>query len=142
MPFSDKAEICPIQSRDIGQYEQIAVPFILSALEHTDGEISLRQVLSDIANQQRQLWLIKYDGEFIAGVVSEMYTTETGIKIGEVTLTGGRDYHLWDHFIEVISAWFKDMGCHYTQVVGRAAWVKKLKNNGFETKYVILRRGL
>lgn len=143
MPFSDKAEICPIKSADIGQYEKIALPFIVSALEHTDGETSLRQILSDIATQKRQLWLIKQaDGEFIAGVVSEVYTTETGIKIGEVALAAGRDYLKWDHFIEVISAWFKDIGCHYVQVTGRAAWVRKLKNNGFEQRYVILRRGL
>lgn len=142
MSFSDKAEICPIQSCDIGQYEKIAVPFILSALEHTDGEVSLKLVLSDIATQQRQLWLVKTEVEFIAAVVSQMYTTEAGMKIGEVTLAGGRDFHLWDHFPSVLAEWFKSQGCHAFQVIGRHAWVRKLKSDGFTHRYTILRKDL
>lgn len=142
MPFSGKAEICPIQSKDIGQYHKIAVPFIKSALEQTDGETSLRQILSDLANQKRQLWLIKADGEFIGGLVTQIYKTETGKKIGEITMAGGRDYHLWDHFSDVVGFWFKDMGCSIVRVIGRAGWERHLKDKGFSKRYTILQKGI
>jgi hypothetical protein len=142
MPFSDKAEILTVQPDEIGQYEKIALPFIVSALEHADGETSTGHILSDIATQQRQLWLIRADGEFIGAIVTQIYTTQAGKKIGEVTLAGGRDYHLWDHFIDVVGFWFKEKGCHAVRVIGRAGWERKLKGNGFKKAYTIFERAL
>lgn len=142
MPFSGKAEILTVRPDEIGQYETIALPFIVSALEHSDGETSTGHILSDIATQQRQLWIIKSNGEFIGAIVTQIYTTQTGQKIGEVTLAAGRDYHLWDHFIDVVSCWFKEKGCHSVQVVGRGGWERMLKGSGFKKKYTIFKRAL
>lgn len=142
MPFSDKAEILTVQPDEIGQYEKIALPFIVSALEHADGETSIGHILSDIATQQRQLWLVRADGEFIGAIVTQIYTTQSGQKVGEVTLAGGRDYHLWDHFIDVVSFWFKEKCCTHMQVVGRDGWARMLKDSGFKKKYTILKRAL
>ncbi len=142
MPLSDKAEILPIQSSDIGQYQSFVIPLIKSALEHTDGETDFRHILSGIATQKRQLWLIRDKGNFIGMVITQMYKTQTGQKIGEVTLAAGTDYERWNHFIDVVGCWFKHMGCVCVQVIGRGAWEKVLKNNGFTKRYTVLRRGL
>lgn len=142
MPFSDKAEILTVQPAEIGQYESIALPFILSALEHTDGETTAGHILSDIATQKRQLWLIRDKGEFIGAIVTEIFTTQSGQKIGDVTLAAGRDYQLWNHFIDVVSVWFKEMGCVAVQVVGRQGWEKLLAGQGFTKRYAIFKRGL
>lgn len=142
MPFSDKAEILTVQPNEIGQYQDIAIPFIKSALEHTDGETSLGHILSDIATQKRQLWLIRDKGDFIGAVVTEISITQSGQKIGDVTLTSGWNYPLWNHFIDVVSMWFKEMGCTAVQVVGRQGWERRLAGKGFAKRYVVLKRGL
>lgn len=142
MPYSGKAEILPIQSCDIGQYQKIAVPFIQSALEYTDGESTLKDTLDGIATQKKQLWLIKAGDEFIGGVVTQIYTTDSGMKIGEVTLAAGRNYPLWNHFTDVVGVWFKEMGCACVQVIGRPGWAKRLQGNGFNQRYTVLRKGL
>jgi hypothetical protein len=143
MSLLDKATILPIQSDDICHYEEFAIPFILDALEHTDGESSLSAILSDIANRKRQLWLVKADNLYIAAVVTMFYTTETGFKIGEITLAGGRDHHLWDHFPDVVGEWFKAQGCKFIDIVaGRGGWEKLYRDRGFSKRYIILRKGL
>lgn len=142
MPFSDKAEIFPIPCAEIGQYQNFVIPLIKSALEHTDGETDYRHILSGIATQKRQLWLIRDKGEFIGMVVTQMYKTPTGQKIGEITLASGVNYDRWNHFIDVVGFWFKDMGCACVQVIGRGGWEKMLKNKGFTKRYTVLRRAI
>jgi len=142
MPFSDKAEILTIQSSEIGQYEKIALPFIVSALEHTDGETTAGHILSDIATQKRQLWLIRAKDEFIGAIVTQIYTTQSGQKIGEITLAAGRDYQTWDHFSDVFAVWAKEIGCVTLQVIGRQGWEKLLKGKQFVKKYAIFKRAL
>jgi hypothetical protein len=139
MSLLDKATILPIQPEDIGHYQKIAVPFIQDALEQTDGEETLKTILAGIANHERQLWLVKSGHEYIAAVVTMVIRHNSGTLIGEITLAAGRDYHLWDHFTDVVREWFKERGCKKIQVIGRAGWIKKLKEKGFSQRYVILR---
>lgn len=142
MSLLDKATIIPIEAAAICHYEEIAIPFIKKALEQTENENTLDGILSDIANHKRQLFLIKSENEFIAGVVTQVFQTESGMTIGEITMAGGRDYHLWDHFTDSIGVWFKAKGCQKMQVIGRAAWEKLLSPKGFVKQYTILRREL
>lgn len=142
MPFSDKAEILTVQPDEIGQYENIALPFIVSALEHTDGETDFRHILSDIATQKRQLWLIRSKGQFIGAIVTQIYTTQSGQKVGEITLAAGYDYQSWDHFTDVFAAWANEMGCVVLQVIGRQGWEKLLKGKQFVKKYAVFKRAL
>lgn len=112
-------------------------------MEHTDGEISLTRVLSDIANQKRQLWVIKYREEYIAAVVTQIYSHEdSDFKIGEITFAGGRDHHLWDHFTDVVGNWFKSQGCKFIDIIGRPGWQRLYKERGFRTAYVQLRKNI
>ncbi len=143
MSLLGKAIILPVQNQDICHYEKIAIPFIQDALEHTDGELSLEAILSDIANRKRQLWIVKHNDEYIAAVVTVIYTTETGLKVGEITLAGGKDHHLWDFFPAVVGSWFKEQGCKFIDIVaGRTGWIRKYRDEGFSVRYTILRKGL
>lgn len=142
MPFLDKAEILTVQPDEIGQYESIALPFIKSALEHTDGETDFRHILADIATHKRQLWLIRDKDDFIGAIVTEISITQSGQKIGDVTLAAGHSYFKWDHFIDVVSVWFKEMGCVAVQVVGRKGWEKLLAGQGFTKRYAIFKRAI
>ena len=141
MSFLGKAVILPIQPDEICHYREIALPFIKKALEQTDHELTVQEILSDIADHKRQLWLIKADGEFIAGVVTQIYSYPS-LKIGEITLASGEDYEAWNHYTDLIEPWFKEKGCEIVQVVGRRGWVRHLKDKGFTERYTIMRKGL
>lgn len=142
MSLLDKSVIMPVQDTEICFYSEIAIPFIQLALERTDGETSLESILSDIANRTRQLWVIKDQDEYIAAVVTMIYTTQTGFKIGEVSFAGGRDQEKWDHFVDVVGQWFKEQGCKFIDIIGRPGWHRLYEKRGFTLLNVQLRRGL
>lgn len=143
MSLLDKAVILPVQTEDLDYYQPFVVSCIKRAMEHTDDEISFESVLSDIANHKRQLWVIKYRDEYIAAIVTQIYSHEsTGIKIGEITIAGGHDHHLWDHFTDVVGAWFKAQGCNFMDIIGRPGWQRLYRDRGFRTAYVQLRKDL
>lgn len=138
----DKATILPISSRDLDFYWPLVSEYIESALEHTDGEISLEDIHSDIANLDRQLWVIKHQSEYIASIVTQIYSYKNGFKIGEITIAGGRDHKLWDHFTDVVGEWFKEQGCKFIDIIGRPGWQRLYRDRGFKTAYVQLRKPL
>lgn len=137
-----KATILPIHINDVDFYMPFVQEYIKSALEHTDGEISFENVLSGIANQERQLWVIKYDGQYIAALVTQIYSYPTNVKIGEITIAGGKDHALWDHFVDVVGKWFKEQKCDFIDIIGRPGWQRLYKKRGFKTAYVNLRKPL
>lgn len=137
-----KAIILPIKAEDVDYYWPLVSSFLESALEHTDGEIGLQDIRSDIANHDRQLWVIKNDDVYIAAVVTQIYSYNSGKKIGEVTMAGGSRHDLWDHFTDVVGEWFKDQGCQFIDIIGRPGWQRLYKERGFRLAYVQLRKNL
>lgn len=138
----DKAVILPINPNDLDFYWGFVSEYLESALEHTDGEISLKDIHSDIVNRERQLWIIKRDACYIAAIVTQIYSYNSGIKIGEITIAGGKEHRLWDHFTDVVGEWFKDQGCKFIDIIGRPGWQRLYKDRGFKTAYVQLRKKL
>ena len=139
----DKAVILPVDPVDLDYYWPFVSEYISSALEHTDGEISLQDIHSAIANHNRQLWVIKDQSQYIAAVVTQIYSYDgSGVKIGEVTLAGGRDHARWDHFTDLVGEWFQEQGCKFIDIIGRPGWQRIYKDRGFRTAYVQLRKEL
>lgn len=141
-PLIGKAVILPIDVRDVDFYWPFIVGFIERALEHTDNEISLEDIYADIANQERQLWIIKQNNQYIATVITRIYSYKGGLKVGEVSIAGGSDHNEWDHFTDVVGVWFKEKGCDFIDIIGRSGWQRLYKNRGFKTAYVQLRKPL
>lgn len=143
MSLLDKAIILPADADDLAYYLPFVVSFIKSALEHTDNEISLGSILSDIENHKRQLWIIKHRENYIAAVITQIYTyDDSSLKIGEITIAGGRDHHLWDHFTDVVGNWFREQGCKFIDIIGRPGWERLYRKRGFKLAYVQLRKKL
>lgn len=138
----DRATILPIDADSIDHYWPFVSSFIESALEHTDLEISLAGILSDIVNRQRQLWIVKSDGRYIAAVVTMVYTTDNGVTIGDITFAGGTDHDKWSHFPEAIEPFFREHNCRFVDITGRRGWVRKYQAFGFQEKYVVTRKDI
>jgi len=138
-----KAVILPIQAEDLDLYWPFVIEYISSALEHTDGEITLSEIHAAIANQTRQLWIIKHNSEYIAAIVTQIYSYDgSNLKIGEVTMAGGSQHDIWDHFTDVVGEWFKEQGCKFIDIIGRPGWQRLYRDRGFRTAYVQLRKEL
>ena len=138
----EKATIIPVEIGLLDYYWPHVVSYIQDALEHTDQEISLESILSDIANQTRQLWIIKHGNEYLAGIITEIEEYDTGLKVGQVTFAGGRDHDLWDHFTDLVGEWFKEQGCQKIEIIGRLGWKRLYEKRGFKPKYLIMRKDL
>ena len=139
----EKATILPVETRLLDYYWPFVVNYIQDALEHSDGEVSLGSIYADIANQKKQLWVIKHRNEYLAGIVTDLITYEdNGLKVGQILFAGGKDHHLWDHFTETVGEWFKENGCHKIEIVGRMGWKRLYEKKGFKPAYLILRKDL
>lgn len=137
-----KDTVIPVDPVLLDEYWPFIIQFIESALEHTDQEISSDCIRSDIANHKRQLWVLKNNSKYTAAVVTQIITTPTGFKIGEISFAGALDIKNNAHIIEIVGNWFKSIGCRYMDVVGRPAFVRLFKDNGFRPIYYQIRRDL
>jgi hypothetical protein len=116
--------------------------YIQDALEHSDYEISLDDIQSDIANQMRQLWIIKKDDLCLAAIVTRVFKTLDDRTIGRIEFAGGSKHKLWDHFVDFVSHWFLEQGCQFIDIAGRKGWRKLYEKRGFKECLVILRKEL
>ncbi len=142
MSLLDKAIINPVLSEDINHYVDVACKFISLALSNTDGETELTDIIKDIKNNDRQLWVVKRDNDYIAAIVTMIYTTQSGLKVGEITLAGGSEHDSWDHFPDGVGEWFKLHGCKYIDIIGRKGWERLYSKRGFRNAYIQLRKEL
>jgi hypothetical protein len=142
MSCLDKAVILPIDTGEVALYWPFVQEYIQDAVERSEGEVSADSIFTDIVNHLRQLWVIKYEGQYIAAVVTRIYQTDTGIKIGEITMAGGSNHKVWDHFADVMAAWFSSQGCKYQDIIGRQGWFKLYEKRGFRIAYQQIRRNL
>lgn len=137
-----KSTIIPVETRLLDYYWPHVVSYIEDALEHTDQETSLGSILSDIANQKRQLWIVKHNGEYLAGIITQIEEYFSGLKVGQITFAGGRNHELWDHFTDIVGKWFKEQDCDKIEIIGRMGWKRLYQKRGFEPKYLIMRKDL
>lgn len=142
MLLLDKATILPIAAEDICHYKEIALPFIKLAMEQSDERVTLDSILEDLANHERQLWVIKDQDEYIAAVVTMIYTNASGKKVGEISLAGGKDHAKWRNFTAGVCAWFKAQGCDFCDIVGRMGWLREYAKDGFKPINVQVRKAL
>lgn len=142
MSLLGKATILTVQPRDLAFYWPYAIPFIQSALRHTDHELTLDGIRTELDRQERQLWMVKDQGSYIAAIITMIYTTQSGVKIGDITLAGGRDQHKWDHFPDIVGQLFKEQGCNFLDIPGRPGWARRYKQRGFRVAYTVCRKEL
>lgn len=138
----DKAAIFSVQPEDLDYYWPIAVDWIQDALEHTDGETTIDRIRSDIANLQNHLWIIKFEDQYLAAIVTLIRIHYSGMKTGEIIFAGGKDHEKWDHFEALVGQYFKSEGCKYIDIIGRQGWKRLYEKKGYSAKYLVMRREL
>lgn len=144
MSLLDKAVIISVPDTEVCNYQEIALPFLKLALESSDQRFTAESLLDDTKNRIRQLWIVKdvQSDQYIAAVITMVYTSNSGDKIGEISFAGGKDHAKWDHFTDSVGTWFKSIGCNFIDIVGRPGWQRLYKDRGFHLNLVQMRKSL
>lgn len=145
MSSLDKALIIPVPDVEVCNYAEIALPFLKMALESSDQRTTAAALLEDTKNRLRQLWIIKdtETDQYIAAVITMIYTSTSGEKIGEISFAGGSAHDKWDHFVEWIGHWMKTKEkCNFIDIVGRPGWQRLYQGRGFKLNLVQMRKAL
>lgn len=118
---------------DWADVRELLIPALNYASEFTEAEVQ-----ADLASGQAQLWIGR--DEIVHCAVVTAISPRPGGKVCEIWLMGGRDRHLWMHFLDVIEAAAKDAGCVAIELTGRRGWARLLPDYRF--KAVVLKKAL
>jgi hypothetical protein len=116
-------------------------PMIEMAIEHSNNELSLKQIKNAIIDEQ-MLLLVVYEAELIVATLTlERRDFDTGKSVINITTAGGADLHIWmDKVLLIIDELAREQGCDEVYIVGRAGWARALKTRGFRTLHTTVGR--
>lgn len=113
-------------------------PMIAKALRRTeiDKLFSPFDILFDIAQNKRHLWICHEGKTIHAAIVTQINVYPRGIKDLNVFLIGGSKMDLWFATAEQkLEAWARKAGCKLMSGGGRTGWVRRA---GYKIKGVVL----
>lgn len=113
---------------------------IKSALEFSYGERRLQDVMVELVQGSKQIWLGTIDDKFVATVVTHIIDYPQK-RTCEVCYLGGESGSgVVEALGEVnyIEEWALENNCDDIQVFGRRGWLKALKKYGYSDRYTIL----
>jgi hypothetical protein len=117
---------------------------IHSALEFSYGERRIQDVMKELVEGSKQIWLGTIDGNFVATVVTHIIDYP-GKRTCEICYLGGEAgsgilQALGE--VKAIEDWAIHNECDDIQVFGRRGWLKALKNHGYSERYTIAGKSL
>jgi hypothetical protein len=121
----------------IDRFWSFAVPYIKRALDHTNGEFYLEDILERCHSRDMQLWLISHDASRIVGAgVTEIVQHPRRTYCRIVTLSGSK-FSEWASIVEpTIEQFAISNGCDGIEAWVRRGFVPTLKQSGYKPFYV------
>jgi hypothetical protein len=108
-------------------------PMIESAINHSNGELSIGSVYDKINKSEILLLTISKDGDIIATLTIDKRDFDSGKRIMSVVTAGGSDMRLWIVEVnETLMKLAKEHGCEEIYITGREGWVKVLNEIGYK----------
>jgi len=114
---------------------------IAMALEHGNGERTMKEVREDIQDGSKQVWVHSTDDVFDFTMVTQI-VEHPSKKICEVVYSGGSGMLKALDEVKVIEEWAKLCGCTDIHAIGRKYMVKSLAPYGYTQRYVTVGREL
>lgn len=112
---------------------------IQMAIEHSNGEMDLGEVLDRLLKNEMILLTVSEEDNIIAALTVEKRDFPSGKSILNITTAGGADLDLWvDEIDKVTNELAKEHGCSEIYIVGRPGWMRKLKNIGYERIHTVV----
>ena len=118
-----------------------AKPHLEKALEHSDGEFKIDDVLQFLLNRAMQLWVL-YDistHDVVMAGCTEI-VVHSNKKICRVVLMGGLSMDLWQAQTPVFEDWAREQGCVQMETLARKGLAKKLAQLDYKQIYQVCRK--
>ena len=118
-------------------------PMIEKAIEHSNGELCINEILERLIKKEMILLTVSVESEIIAALTIEKREFPSGKSILNVTTAGGSDLNIWLGKInEVIDELAIEHGCSEIYIIGRAGWIKALKDIGYGKIHTVVSKKL
>ena len=109
------------------------------AINHSNGEMTPVDVLERMCAGSMLLVTITEGEKIVTALALEQRSFSSGKKVLNLTLAGGEDLHKWMHQLdEITQNLAKDYGCDEIYIVGRAGWVRALRDIGFNKIHTVV----
>ncbi len=120
------------------------IEHIESSLQFSYGEREIHDIMRELVEGTKQIWVGTIDGELAATVVTHIIEYPKK-KTCEICYLGGEaGIGVLRALGEVksIEDWAISEGCKDIQVFGRRGWLKALDKHGYSSRYTILGKDL
>lgn len=118
-----------------------AKPHLEKALEHSDGEFEIDDVLKFLLDRTMQLWVL-YDistHDVVMAGCTEI-VVHPNKKICRVVLIGGLSMDLWQAQTPVFEDWAREQGCVQMETLARKGLARKLAQLDYKQIYQVCRK--
>jgi hypothetical protein len=117
---------------------------ILSALEYSFGERSLKHVLDDLYSGEKQIWLHSTGEVFTATVITQIveYPSKRTCEVTYLGGDGSLDIIRDKKHVQQVEEWARYNQCQDIQIIGRKGWLRVLKDQDYTERYITLGKQL
>ncbi|WP_208431264.1 hypothetical protein [Bartonella doshiae] len=131
----DKERIAPYLEEIVAAFRRYS--------ERFKHELTLQELLEEICNGKKQLWLVLDDDDaFLAAVTTQLQYTALGKKRALVCGCSGKGGLELVDYLSVIEDWARENGAFEMEILGRLGWKPSLKKQGYGIDMVYYRKGL
>ena len=100
------------------------------------GNFTPDELIEDIRQKRRQLWLAWENGPMAAVLTSVKGNTLN------VTHAAGHQADKWEHLFEYLMDWGRSIGCERIEANARKGWEPVLKKHGLRKTHVVMEANL
>lgn len=115
-------------------------PMLANACERSRGRFSVNSSLELMTRCVWQFWVGRDAETVLVFAATEIITFPTGLMVGNIIITTGRNRRAWKHLIDDLAVWFREQGCTEQQTLARKGWAKELP--AFTLTHVLLERAI
>lgn len=110
------------------------------ALKKGGSLISAKDVYKMLKNKDAQLWIVKENETIKVAYITSIKILPDCYVLEIVALFGNNIKKYLDFIEENIVKFAKEHGCQYIEIVGRKGWERMLRNKGYKTVSLIIRK--
>ena len=134
---SDLRQIMVVPADYIPQVWATALPLLKKCEDYWGAYMSQDGLYEMLVDEVAQLWVMNSAEEFIMAAITEIRSYENRKELVFLAL-GGTEFSSAYDYLEYIELWAKRQGVSHSRVIGRKAWTKVLKPNGYTEDHVQL----
>lgn len=109
------------------------------AIDHSNGELDLSEIYERLIEKEMIMLTVSIGSKISAALTIEKRSFASGKNILNVTTAGGSDLADWlDTVSPLIDQLAVEHGCSEIYIVGRAGWIRTLKDSGYSKIHTVV----